>query len=239
MVATTEKPDLSELITQLGVAVKNQALLALALTHRSYINENPNASADNERLEFLGDAVLDFVVGAYLYRRFPDMQEGELTALRAALVRAETLAEFAQQLTIDKHLRLGWGEDESGGRNKTPTLCAAFEAVIGALYLDQGVEATTPLIERLSEPMLEKIVEQSLHKDAKSEFQVWAQAEHNITPRYFVVDETGPDHAKTFTMQVRVGETVWGEGQGSSKRRAAQAAAQDGLDRALAAAETP
>ena len=107
---TTELPDLADLITQLDVSVSDQSLLDLALTHRSFINENPNANADNERLEFLGDAVIDFVVGAYLYRCFPEMQEGELTSLRAALVRAETLAEFAKQLTIDQHLRLGWGK---------------------------------------------------------------------------------------------------------------------------------
>lgn len=231
---TTKLLPIGDLITQLGTPINDHALLELALTHRSYLNENPEASADNERLEFLGDAVIDFIVGAYLYRRYPDMREGEMTSLRAALVRAETLAQFAQQLTIDQHLRLGWGEDESGGRKKIPTLCATFEAVIGALYLDQGIDAATQLIESLSEPMLVIIIEQSLHKDAKSEFQVWAQAEHGITPRYVVLDAIGPDHAKIFKLQVCVGDAVWGEGEGTSKRRAAQAAAQDGLDRVAA-----
>ncbi|HFC12456.1 MAG TPA: ribonuclease III, partial [Anaerolineae bacterium] len=119
---TTKLPELADLIEQLGVAVNDHALLELALTHRSYLNENPEANADNERLEFLGDAVIDLIIGAYLFRRFPEMREGEMTSLRAALVRAETLAQFAQQLTIDQHLRLGWGEDESGGRKKIPTL---------------------------------------------------------------------------------------------------------------------
>lgn len=218
--------DLRPLLDTLEIELNNDELLRRALTHRSFLNENEDVTTDNERLEFLGDAVLDFVVGAYLFKRFPTMQEGELTALRAALVRAETLAQFAQQVEIDKHLRLGLGEEESGGREKIPTLCAAFEAVIGAIYLDQGVEATRPLIERLSEPMLEKIQEQSLHKDAKSEFQVWAQAEYGITPHYEVVQIEGPDHAREFTVQILVGDEVWGEGIGTSKRRAQQQAAQ-------------
>lgn len=213
-------------MAELGVTFNDEHLLELALTHRSWINEHPDANADNERLEYLGDAVLDFIVGAWLYHRFPDMQEGELTSLRAALVRAGTLAEFAKQVTIDSHLRLGWGEDESGGRKKTPTLCAAFEAVIGAIYLDNGMDAATKLVERLSAPMLDIIVEQSLHKDAKSEFQVWAQSEVGITPRYFVIDSEGPDHAKTFTVEVRAGDKVYGTGTGTSKQRAAQDAAQ-------------
>lgn len=162
---------LQPLMDQLGIQFSNPSLLELALTHRSYINEHPDLSADNERLEFLGDAVLDFVVGAYLYTTYPDMQEGEMTALRAALVRAETLADFATQLTIDEHLRLGQGEQDSGGRRKKPTLCAAFEAVIGAAYLDQGLEALTKLIERLCEPALEHIQAESLHKDSKANFR--------------------------------------------------------------------
>ncbi|MGB1249248.1 MAG: ribonuclease III [Candidatus Promineifilaceae bacterium] len=223
----------AELATTLGVSFNDLDLLTLALTHRSYLNEHDDATEDNERLEFLGDAVLDFIVGSYLFRRFPSYQEGELTALRAALVRAETLAQFSKQLSIDKHLRLGYGEAESGGRNKIPTLCATFEAVIGAIYLDQGIEATIPLIETLAAPMLVTIQEQQLHKDAKSEFQVWAQAEFGITPRYQVVAENGPDHAKEFTVEAIVGKTIWGTGKGRSKRRAAQTAASEALTRAI------
>lgn len=224
--------DLKELLDSLRISVQDTSLLQLALTHRSYINEHADENADNERLEFLGDAVLDFIVGAYLYRTFPEMDEGEMTALRAALVRAETLATFAQQLTIDHYLRLGFGEEEQGGRNKTPTLCAAFEAVIGALYLDQGLEPVRELVERLITPTLATIREQSLHKDAKSEFQVWAQARYSSTPQYRVVAEQGPDHEKTFTVQVIVNDEIWGEGEGSSKRRAAQSAAANAMLRA-------
>lgn len=226
-------PDLDSLEERLGVTFTDRSLLVRALTHRSYINENPDANEqDNERLEFLGDAVLDFVVGSYLYDRFPDMDEGELTALRAALVRTRSLAEFAQQMDIGACLRLGYGEDESGGRQRLPTLCAAFEAVVGAIYLDQGLDAVVPLVEKLAAPALERIMASSLHKDPKSEFQVWAQAAFNVTPHYEVVREEGPDHDKWFTVQVLLGDDVWGQGEGRSKQSAAQAAASNAMLRA-------
>ncbi len=215
-----------ELGEQLGVPFQDYSLLSRALTHRSYLNENLEmALEDNERLEFLGDAVLDFMVGAYLYHKYPEMDEGELTSLRAALVRTKSLAAFAQMLEIGRFLRLGYGEDENGGRERMPILCAAFEAVIGAVYLDQGLDAVTRVVEPLLGPALENILQDSLHKDAKSEFQVWAQAQFNITPRYKVVSTSGPDHAKEFTVWAMVGEDKWGHGVGRSKQRAAQAAA--------------
>lgn len=227
--------DLLALEERLGVEFTDYGLLRRALTHRSYLNENPGAALkDNERLEFLGDAVLDFIVGAYLYQRFPEMDEGGLTALRAALVRTRTLAEFALQLGIGDCLWLGLGEEESGGRERVPTLCAAFEAVVGAIYMDQGLDAVQPLVERLAEPALQRIMEESLHKDAKSEFQIWAQANFNITPHYKVVSEEGPDHDKTFTVEAHVGPEVWGVGTGQSKQAAAQAAANVALVRAEA-----
>lgn len=220
--------------TRLQHSFSDYSLLDRALTHRSFLNENPSTSLeDNERLEFLGDAVLDFIVGAYLYHRFPEMDEGELTSLRAALVRAKTLAMFARQLNLGEAVRLGLGEAENGGRDRTPILCATFEALVGAIYLDSGIDAVTPLVERLIEPALEEIIASSLHKDAKSEFQVWAQARFNITPRYKVVKTEGPDHAKIFTTQVFVGDMVWGEGSGGSKQRAAQAAAAQALTKVL------
>lgn len=226
--------DYSKLEEKLNLKFSDYSLLNRALTHRSYLNENPDDSLeDNERLEFLGDAVLDFIVGAYLYHRFPEMDEGELTSLRAALVRAKTLAMFARQLEIGEFLRLGYGEAESGGRDRTPILCATFEAVIGSIYLDSGVEAAEALVKRLIAPALATIMADSLHKDAKSEFQVWAQARFNVTPRYKVVRTTGPDHAKVFTTQVFVGDEVWGEGSGGSKQRAAQAAAARAMEQAV------
>ncbi len=227
--------DLAALEARLGLTFHDPALLRRALTHRSYLNEYPDdVNGDNERLEFLGDAALDFIVGAYLYRRFPDLPEGELTALRAALVRARTLADFARQLELGAHLRLGHGEAETGGRRRTATLCAAFEAVIGAVYVDQGLERLQPWLERLLEPALERIRAQALHKDAKSEFQVWAQSQFNVTPHYALVAAEGPDHAKLFTMRVMIADEIWGEGQGPSKQAAAQAAAWAALDKAAA-----
>lgn len=217
--------DLLQLENRLGIEIDNYALLGTALTHRSYLNEHDEVTEDNERLEFLGDAVLDLIVASYLYRTHADMPEGEMTALRAALVRAESLAGFATDLHIDEYLRLGLGEAENGGRKRIPTLCAAFEAVIGALYLDAGLEEVRSLIERMIAPALETIIDQSLHKDARSEFQMWAQAEFNETPRYQVVGVEGPDHAREFTVQVLVGEKAWGEGTGRSKQAAAHAAA--------------
>jgi ribonuclease-3 len=227
--------DLRALEERLNVHFNDYSLLQRALTHRSFLNENADAVLqDNERLEFLGDAVLDFVVGAYLYDRFPELDEGELTALRAALVRAETLAGFARACDLGRYLRLGQGESESGGRERIPTLCAAFEAVIGALYLDQGLPAVEALVEPMIAPALAKIQADSLHKDARSEFQVWAQARFNVTPRYEVLAAEGPDHDKTFTLRVLVGDDDWGSGQGRSKQAASQAAASAALEKAMA-----
>jgi ribonuclease III len=197
----TAMNDFNQLEQKLKIFFTDYSLLQRALTHRSYVNENPDiVLEDNERLEFLGDAVLDFIVGAYLYNRFPMMDEGELTTLRAALVKTRTLAGFARELEIGRFLRLGFGEEENGGRERAPILCAAFEAVIGAVYLDQGIDKAQAFVEQLARPALDEIRENSLHKDAKSEFQVWAQARYNITPHYKVIGSKGPDHAKTFTV---------------------------------------
>jgi ribonuclease-3 len=225
--------DLAALEQKLGLQFHDYSLLFRALTHRSFLNENPDvALEDNERLEFLGDAVLDFVVGAYLYHHYPEMDEGELTSLRAALVQAKSLASFARQLEIGRFLRLGYGEAENGGRERIPILCATFEAVVGAIYLDHGLAQVEALVNEMIGPALTEIIAESLHKDAKSEFQVWAQARYGITPRYQVADSTGPDHAKIFTVQVKLNEDVWGKGTGQSKQQAAQQAAAQALVRA-------
>lgn len=232
-----DRDELRRLEDRLGVAFRDPSLLDRALTHRSYLNENPGAVlSDNERLEYLGDAIIDFLVAALLYHRFPEMDEGELTTLRASLVRSETLADFARQLEFGRCLRLGVGEADNGGRERTAILCAAFEAVVGAAYLDQGLAATQQLVDRLVPPALARIRAESLHKDAKSEFQVWAQGQFNVTPRYDMIASEGPDHAKVFTVQVVVGDEVWGEGRGMSKQHAAQAAAAAALQRANATA---
>ena len=218
--------DLREVESRLSVTFNDYSLLERALTHRSFLNENPGQCLeDNERLEFLGDAILDFVVGAYLYHRYPEMAEGELTMLRAALVRTRTLAEFAQELGLGEALQLGYGEAESGGRERLPILCATFEAVVGAIYLDQGMSVIEPWVQSLIDPALVKILKDAAHRDAKSEFQIWAQANFNVTPRYLVVRSDGPDHEKDFTVAVLLDDEEWGVGSGRSKQVAAQAAA--------------
>ncbi|MBI3159198.1 MAG: ribonuclease III [Chloroflexi bacterium] len=216
---------------RLNLQIHNQLLLSRALTHRSYLNEHPEAIEDNERLEFLGDAVLDFIVGAWLYNRFPEMSEGDMTRLRAALVRTEQLAEFAQRVELGKALRLGRGEEEGGGRARQAMLCAAFEALVGALYLDGGIPAVEAFAAQLLEEAIDHILRNHHDRDPKSQLQEWAQANGHRTPLYRIVDELGPDHEKVFEVEVVVGAEVLGRGQGSSKQAASKAAAQMALER--------
>ena len=223
---------LAELERRLNVVFSDKSLLQRALTHRSYLNEHPDFSFDdNERLEFLGDAVLDFVTGEYLYHRFPELDEGPLTSLRSALVRRETLARFAQNLDLGQYMLMGHGESENGGRERPATLCAVFEALVGALYLDLGLEAVVSMVEPLVEPEVAHIMREHLDRDPKSLLQEYAQAELRCTPRYGTVDSSGPDHAKEFTVEVTICGEVCGQGAGPSKQSAAQAAAKQALER--------
>lgn len=222
--------DLEELEEVLGVRFQDRSLLQRVLTHRSYLNENPDyALPHNERLEFLGDAIVDFLVGELLFHRFPEMQEGELTALRAALVRTEALARFARSFNLGAYLLIGRGEEASGGRERAPLLAGAFEALIGALYLDRGMEATREWVLRIVTPVARQLAAGALSKDPKSMLQEVAQADLSITPQYRTVAESGPDHAKEFTVQVLLGDEVRGEGTGRSKQVAAQNAARAAL----------
>jgi ribonuclease-3 len=224
--------DVTDLEGTLGIEFLDKSLLQRALIHRSYLNEHPQFPLeDNERLEFLGDAVLDFVTGEYLYHRFPELAEGPLTSLRSALVRRETLARFAQDLELGEYLLMGHGEAESGGRNRLATLCAAFEAVVGALYLDQGLPAVERFVRPFVEPEVGRILHGQLDKDPKSQLQELAQGDLHRTPRYVTVAESGPDHAKEFTVEVVIGGVSYGKGVGASKQRAAQAAARVALER--------
>ncbi len=216
----------------IGLRFANPSLLRRALTHRSYLNENPDVVLeDNQRLEFLGDAILDFVTAVWLYNRFPEYQEGPLTSLRAALVCTGTLARFARQIGIDTYLLLGKGEEEGGGRTRDSVLCDAFEALVGALYLDSGLAVVEALLHRLLPGEAERVLEERLDRDPKSLFQEWSQAQLGVTPRYRTVSATGPDHARTFVVEVLVADQVYGRGQGRSKQAAAQQAAQAGLDK--------
>jgi len=200
-------------------------LLSRSLTHRSYLNEHPEAIEANERLEFLGDAVLDFLVGAWLYNRFPEMAEGQLTRLRSALVRTEQLAEFSVQLGLGKAMRLGRGEADSGGRHRQALLCATFEALTGALYLDSGIDAVGDFIEPLLETAADQILESGKTQDPKSKLQEWVQSQGNGAPIYHTVSSRGPDHAKMFEVEVLINGQKYGHGTGHSKQAAAKAAA--------------
>jgi ribonuclease-3 len=211
----------------------DRALLRTALTHRSYLNEHPEwEGEDNERLEYLGDAVLDFVLADYLYRLLPDASEGILTALRAELVRRETLARFARQLELGQALLIGHGEAETGGRERPAILCAAFESLVGAIFLDQGVDAATEFVLPFVEQALPQARQEVLGKDPKSRLQELAQRVLGVTPRYRTARAEGPDHAKNFTVEVMIGDAVCGEGQGPNKQLAAQQAAVQALARA-------
>lgn len=220
----------ADLAGRLGLPFSNLGLLARALTHRSYLNENQNALEDNERLEFLGDAVLDFVVGAWVYHHCPEMPEGDLTRIRSALVRTDTLAAFARQLDLGPALRLGRGELASGGRERDTLLCAAFEAVIGALYLDAGIPAVQRFIEPLIDGMRDRVLDRTEIFDPKSTLQEWAQAQKLGTPHYRIVEASGPDHARTFVVEVQIDKKTYGRGNGPSKHIAAQMAAQAALE---------
>ena len=218
--------DLEPLQRILGHRFHDLDILRCALTHPSYLNEHPQkGTEDNQRLEFLGDAVLDFVAGAWIYRHYPDFHEGRMTRLRAALVRTETLARFSRQAGIGAVLRLGLGEEEAGGREREANLCDAFEAVIGALYLDGGLDAVEDFVAPLIGPEAEATLLAEADMDAKSRLQEWSQAELRLTPRYRIVTESGPDHAKTFEAEVLLGQEVAGRGTGRSKQAAEQAAA--------------
>jgi ribonuclease-3 len=213
-----------------GLSFEDPSLLRRALTHRSYLNEHPDAIEDNERLEYLGDAALDFITAAWIYNRFPEMNEGELTRLRSALVRTEQLAAFAQEIELGEALFLGKGEAITGGRKRQALLCGAFEALMGALYLDAGLDA----VDRFMQPRLLQATQSAIDDerllDARSQLQMWAQAEVGETPQYETISSHGPDHAREFVVQVKVGERITAHGIGKSKQEAAQSAAGAALE---------
>lgn len=212
----------------LGVHFHNPALLKLALTHSSYIYETPGEKlSSNERLEFLGDSVLAFLSADYLYHAFPELSEGELSNVRAALVRGETLAGFAREIQLGDYLLTGKGEQSSGKGQRV--LASAFEAVLGAIYLDQGVEAVRQFILPRLEPLARDIVNKRLFKDNKSLFQELAQAREGLTPWYRLVSQEGPSHNREFTVEVLLGNEVVGTGHGRNKQAAEQEAAHAAL----------
>jgi len=226
---TIESP--TEFNQRAGLGFTNINLLTRALTHRSYINENPDALEDNERLEFLGDAVLDFIVGAWLYHHYPEMAEGDLTLARTALVRTEQLAEFAKMIRLGDAMRLGQGEIVSGGRTRQSLLCAGFEALIGGLYLDQDIVGVDKFFEPYLSGSISEILGDGHPRDPKSVLQEWAQARGQNPPVYQTIHESGPDHEKIFEVKVSIDGNLTSTGKGNSKREASKMAAKQVLEK--------
>jgi ribonuclease-3 len=221
--------DVSKLEENIGVVFNNKDLLLQALTHRSYINENPKWHLDhNERLEFLGDAVLELVVTEYLYKTYPN-PEGEMTNWRASLVNANMLAKLSAEFELNSFILLSRGEAKDTGRARQYILANAYEAVIGAIYLDSGYDVTAGFISRYVLKELSGIIENKTYRDAKSLFQEKAQEMVGITPTYDVLEEWGPDHARNFKVGVFIEKDMVGQGEGPSKQEAQQVAAEDAL----------
>jgi len=221
--------DLQILETKLKTKFKNKDLLQQAFIHRSYLNENDFYLGHNERLEFLGDAVLELIVTDYLYRKFPNKKEGELTALRSALVRRGTLAQVAEELKFHKYLKLSKGEAKTVN-NQAAILSNTVEAFIGALYLDSGLESDKKFIEIYLLPKLDSIIASNLYIDAKSHLQEIMQERENATPTYKVIEESGPDHNKNFIVAVYVDDKELAQGNGNSKQAAQVDAATKALE---------
>lgn len=216
---------------ELGLSYNDYALLEEALTHRSYLNEHKDAKSHNERLEFLGDAVLELAVTHFLYTKYPNKPEGDLTAFRAALVNTVSLAESAEKIGLNDMIMLSKGERKDTGRARQIILANAFEALLGSLYLDQGYEAAEAFIGKHLYAKIDDVVKTRAWQDAKSRFQELAQEKRGHTPMYKTLTETGPDHDKLFTVGVFVGDEKIAEGEGKSKQEAEQAAAQAAIDK--------
>lgn len=215
---------------KIGIKFKDKKLLKQAFTHRSYLNENPSLALEqNERLEFLGDAILELAITEFLYKKYPKKTEGEMTALRAALVNSITLSEVAGGLNIGDLMLLSKGEAKSLGKARQYILANAFEALIGAVYLEHGYEKTFGFLEKTLFGKIEEVIEKKLWIDAKSLFQEKAQEIESVTPSYKVLSESGPDHEKVFVMGVFLGNELVAEGKGASKQEAEQDAARNGL----------
>jgi ribonuclease-3 len=222
--------ELDDLELAIGVTFRDHTLLRTALVHRSYLNENPRfLLTSNERLEFLGDAVLELIVSEHLYATYPEKQEGELTSFRSSLVNTVSLAETAAILKLGEHLYLSRGEEAGEGRTKQYLLANTFEALLGAIYLDQGLEVARAFVHRHLMVKLPDIIEQQLYRDPKSSLQERAQEELSVTPTYRVLSEEGPDHNKIFTVGVYAGTKQMAVGTGRSKQVAEQQAAATAL----------
>jgi len=210
---------------------KNKELFELAFTHRSYLNESKDKTESNERLEFLGDSILSYIMSNYLFKTYPAYKEGLLTNLRSLLVNTRSLASVARELHLGEHLLLSRGEEESKGRENETLLANCFESFIGALYLDQGIEAVEEFLQKTLIPKVEYYVSQKSFKDPKSMLQEYVQAQKQHSPIYKVTQEEGPPHAKIFTVGVYVDGELLADGTGTSKQKAEEYAAKNALEK--------
>lgn len=222
------KPNLKNLQELLGYQFKNEKLITTALTHRSCLNE-PGITESYERLEFLGDAVLEMIISAYLFNKYEDKMEGYLTAARSAAVRTESLSKISKRHGIDTYINMSKGEESTGGRNNPSILEDVVESIIGALYCDGGIEAANSFFTKFILPNAEEIITENKLKDAKSTLQEKVQSKGYISPVYKTINETGPDHEKTFEVAVIVNNKKLTSGSGKSKQEAEQNAAQKAI----------
>lgn len=223
--------DLVALQETLGVSFSELSLLEQAMVHSSYINENPGfALTSNERLEFLGDAILGFIIAEKLYQDFPDFTEGEMTKLRSVLVRRDTLTSIARAIRLGDYLHMGRGEEASGGRDKSANLAGTLEAVVAAVFIDKGLAITRDFILKLFDEELKRVIGWEVGIDYKSQLQEFIQSKYRSAPTYRLVEATGPDHDKRFTIEVIAGDAVLGRGSGKSKKAAETEAARLALE---------
>lgn len=230
MKSIRKQMNLNDLEKKIGVKFNDVSLLQRALIHRSYVNEHKEeVDANNERLEFLGDAVLELITSDYLFRTYTNRAEGDLTSFRSAIVKTESLAQAARKLGYGEYLLLSVGEQETGGRDKDYLLANTYEAILGAIYIDQGYDSCKKLVYETLLPKLEDIVKNRSDIDSKTKIQELTQSIYKVTPVYEVLKEQGPDHDKTFTVVVKVEDRIIGEGIGSSKQKAEEQAATSGI----------
>ena len=221
--------NLGELEKKIEIEFKDKNLLKEALTHRSYLNENPNWGQHNERLEFFGDSVLELITSEFLFKKYPDQAEGQLTVLRAALINYQILARVAREIGLENYILLSKGEAKDTGKGREAILANAFEALLAAIYLDGGYQVSQNFISRFLLPHLDEILKKQLYRDSKSFLQEVIQEKFKVTPIYKVLEENGPDHQKIFRVGVYVGEKLIAEGQGASKQEAEVSAANQAL----------
>lgn len=223
--------DVEEIVKHLKIKFKNKTLINQAFIHRSYLNEAKEKISSNERLEFLGDCILSFLVSRYLYLQYPLLPEGELTNLRSSVVKTSTLAAIAQKMNLGKYLKLSRGEEESQGRSNPSILADTFEAFLGAVYLDSGLPSVETILNEYLFIMIPIIYKEKSYKDAKSTFQEMVQGTNKLSPLYKVISEKGPDHAKEFTIGAYVHSVLWGIGLGKNKQEAEQKAALSAIEK--------